>query len=48
MIFIKSVFHFENLNKLIQKMYFIDTEESQVIVREIDGDGNLIEVSFFY
>nr|WLG17455.1 fatty acid-binding protein E [Brachionus plicatilis] len=40
----RSVFHFENANKLIQKMHFIDTEENQVIVREIDSEGNLIEL----
>ncbi|CAF0704889.1 unnamed protein product [Brachionus calyciflorus] len=39
----RSVFHFENPNKLIQKMHFIDTEESQVIIREITTDGNLLE-----
>lgn len=27
-------------------MHFIDTEENQIIIREIDLAGNLIEVNF--
>ncbi len=40
-----SVFKFETPNKLVQNMKFVETEESQVIKREINSDGKLLEVS---
>lgn len=39
------MFHFENPNKLVQIMNFIDTEEHQTITREVNPEGDLIEVS---
>jgi hypothetical protein len=39
----KSKFKFENANKLVQTMTFIDTDEKQIIIRTIDDDDNLIE-----
>ena len=40
-----SVFKFETPNKLVQNMKFVETEESQIITREINSDGKLLEVS---
>lgn len=39
----KSKFKFENPSKLVQTMSFIDTNEKQVISREVDENDNLIE-----
>ena len=40
-----SVFKFETPNILVQNMKFVETDESQVIKREINSDGKLLEVS---
>lgn len=41
--FCKSKFKFESPNKLIQNVHFTDTEEDQLIVREVNDDGFLVE-----
>ena len=40
----KSVFKFENPRKLVQKVKFTETNETQVIVKEINEEGFLVEV----
>ena len=38
-----SIFKFESDNKLIQSMKFPETQETQVIVRELNVNGQLVE-----
>jgi len=39
----KSVFKFETPDRLVQKMEFIETQETQIIVREINENDQLVE-----
>lgn len=42
---IKSIFKFDNPDKLIQKVHFEITEEDLLITKEVSPDGNtMIEV----
>lgn len=38
------MFTFETPNKLVQNTKFTNTEETSVITREVNSDGNLFEV----
>ena len=43
-IYKKSIFKFETPNRLVQTVDFLETGEKQVIIREVNQDGDLIEV----
>ena len=39
----QSKFKIESPSKLVQNVNFIDTEEKEIIIREVKEDGSLVE-----